>query len=55
MSQHRRGNNAGAGNVSADMADTSNQKMADLAADHQTDVVGGNNRADQRAGHVNRR
>ncbi|MNI77891.1 hypothetical protein D3C73_1342210 [compost metagenome] len=54
MPQHRRGDNAGAGNVGADMADAGNQKMPDLAADHQADVVGGNNRADQRTGHVDR-
>lgn len=50
--QHRSGNDAGAGHVGADMPDAGDQKVADLATDHQPDVVGGDDGADQRAADV---
>ncbi|MNZ92837.1 hypothetical protein D3C78_1118780 [compost metagenome] len=52
MAQHCRPDNPGAGRIGADVADTSDQPVADLATQHQAEIVGGHQRTDPEAVHM---
>ncbi|MNJ53300.1 hypothetical protein D3C77_486840 [compost metagenome] len=51
MAEHRRAHPAGAGRIGADVPDPGNQVVADLAAQHQPQVIGRHQRAHPQAIH----
>ncbi|MNV62783.1 hypothetical protein D3C71_1553440 [compost metagenome] len=49
MPQHRRTDDPGTSGIRSNMPDPGNQPMADLAAQHKAEIVGGHQRTDPQA------
>ncbi|MNT27022.1 hypothetical protein D3C72_1626310 [compost metagenome] len=49
VAKHRRPDDPGTGRISTDVPDPGNQSVTDLAAQHQTEIVGRHQRADPEA------